>query len=122
VSQRLGGDNGVRAAQLEVVVSHLAGELAIAGVGAVHIERWGRAMIAVVTNPSVENDAFVGAVVAGALGAAAGRELVPAAIGRNGEQVRFFVGARATADRAKSLAAQGKKFSEVIAALQGGAS
>jgi hypothetical protein len=122
VSQRLGGDNGVRAAQLDVVVSHLAGEIAIAGIGAVHIERWGRAMICVVTNPSVASDAFLGAVVAGALSAAAGRELVPAPLGREGAEVRFFVGARATADRARALAQQGKKFSEIVAALQGAAS
>src|SRR5262245_62648796 len=37
VAGRLGGDAGVRAAQLEVVVSHLAGELAVAGVGAVQL-------------------------------------------------------------------------------------
>jgi hypothetical protein len=122
VAQRLGGDNGVRGAQLEVVVSHLAGELAIAGIGAVHVERWGRAMVCVVTNPSVNSEAFVGAVVAGALSAAASRELVPAAIGNEGGEVRFFVGTRATADRARTLAAQGKKFSEIVAALQGGAS
>src|SRR5689334_6399623 len=48
VATRLGGDGGVRNAQLEVVVSHLAGELAIAGIGAVHLERWGRAMVIVV--------------------------------------------------------------------------
>src|SRR3954468_6304383 len=44
VASRLGGDGGVRNAPLEVVISHLAGELAIAGVGAIHVERWGRAM------------------------------------------------------------------------------
>src|SRR5437016_11541558 len=36
---RLGGDNGVRGAALENVVTHLAGELAVAGIGAVHVER-----------------------------------------------------------------------------------
>ncbi|HVH42255.1 MAG TPA: hypothetical protein VM925_07915, partial [Labilithrix sp.] len=40
----LGGESGVRASTLEAVVTHLAGELAIAGLGAVHLERWGRAM------------------------------------------------------------------------------
>lgn len=122
VAQRLGGDAGVRASQLEVVVSHLAGEIAIAGIGAVHIERWGRAMICVVTNASVASDAFVGGVIAGALGAAAGRELVAASLGRDGDATRFFVGARGAADRARALASQGKRFTEVIAVLQGGAS
>src|SRR5438132_13670003 len=44
-----GGDAGVRGAGLEHVVTHLAGELAVAGIGAVHVERWGRAMVFVVS-------------------------------------------------------------------------
>src|SRR5687767_663906 len=69
VAARLGGDSGVRNATLEVVVSHLAGELAVAGIGSVVIERWGRAMVLVVSHPCVESsrDAFIGAVLAGAI-------------------------------------------------------
>ena len=122
LAARLGGDGGVRAAPLEVVITHLAGELAIAGIGAVHIERWGRAMVAIVSNPSIANDAFVGAVLAGALSAASGREVDAAALGRAGGQARYFLGSAPTSVRARGLVAQGKGYAEVVAILQGGTS
>ncbi|MBX3189278.1 MAG: hypothetical protein KF819_19800 [Labilithrix sp.] len=123
VAQRLGGADGVRAASVEVFVANVAGELAVAGVGAVHIERWGRAMIAVVTNPSVSDDAFAGAVLAGALSEASGRDVAAASLGREGNVARYFVGSPATAARAQALAEQGGKYADVVASLQqGGAS
>jgi hypothetical protein len=121
-ASRLGGEGGVRNAALETVVSHLAGELAVAGLGVVHVERWGRAMIVVVTNPSVATDAFLGAALAGALGALSGRDVSTASVGRDRGTVRFFVGSVDTAERARSLVAQGKGHAEIVAALQGGAS
>lgn len=122
LAARLGGDGGVRAAELEVVISHLAGELAIAGIGAVHIERWGRAMVAVVSNAGVADDGFVAAVLAGALSAASGREVAAAALGSEGGKARFFLGSAATSERVRVLVGQGKGHAEVVAALQGGAS
>ena len=122
LASRLGGDGGVRAAQLEVVITHLAGELAIAGIGAVHIERWGRAMVAIVSNPSVTSDVFVGAVLAGALSAASGRDVSAAALGRAGGEARYFLGAAPTAERARGLVEEGKSYAEVVAILQGGTS
>lgn len=122
LAAHLGGDGGVRATELEVVITHLAGELAIAGIGAVHIERWGRAMIAVVSNPSVSDDGFVGAVLAGALSAASGRDVSAAALGRERGEARYFLGSASTADRARHLVEEGKSYAEVVAILQGGAS
>ncbi len=122
VAARLGGDGGVRAAPLELVVTHLAGELAIAGIGAVHVERWGRAMIVVVANASVDDDALLGGVLAGALSVSAGRDVSAAAVGRDGASARYFLGKKATAERAESLAASGRGFAEIIATLQGASS
>jgi hypothetical protein len=118
LAERLGGDEGVRASGLEVVITHLAGELAIAGIGLVHIERWGRAMVAIVSNPSIANNAFLGAVLAGALSAASGREISAAALG--GE--RYFLGSAPTASRVRGLVAQGRGFADILAGLQGGTS
>jgi hypothetical protein len=122
VAARLGGDDGVSSSSLEVAVAHLSGELAVAGVGAFHVERWGRAMVAIVTNPSVADDAFVGAVLAGALSAASGREITAAALGRERNEARYFLGSAATAERAEELVASGKGYAEVVAILQGGSS
>lgn len=119
VAARLGGDSGVRAATLEVVVSHLAGELAIAGLGAVHVERWGRAMVIVVANPGVNSDGFIGAALSGALAAASGREVSIAPLGRDGTTARYFVGTQQTVSKARSMVSQGKSWSDVLGALQG---
>lgn len=118
VASRLGGAGGVRAATLELVVSHLAGELAIAGLGAVHFERWGRAMLIVVASPGVDSDVFIGAALSGALAVAAGREVSIAPLGREGVAARYFVGAQQTVSRARSMVSQGKSWSEVLGALQ----
>lgn len=118
VASRLGGDGGVRNAQLEVVVSHLAGELAVAGIGAVHVERWGRAMVCVVSNPSFPSDAFLAAVLGGALGAASGRDVAAAPLGKDGNAIRFFIGTKATAERVRGFVAQGKGFAQIVTTLQ----
>src|SRR5215471_17478517 len=39
VAERLGGTDAVRACDIELVTGHLAGELAMAGVGAIRLER-----------------------------------------------------------------------------------
>jgi hypothetical protein len=122
LATRLGGDDGVRAAQLELVITHLAGELAIAGIGAVHIERWGRAMVAVVANASVSDEGFVGGVLSGALSAASGREVTAAALGTEDGKARYFLGSAATSERVRILVGQGNGYAEVVAAIQGGAS
>jgi hypothetical protein len=118
VAARLGGDRGVRSSTLEVVVSHLAGELAVTGLGAVHLERWGRALVIVVANPGVASDGFIGAVLAGALGVATGREVAIASLGKDATTARYFVGAQATVTKARSLISQGKSWAEVLGALQ----
>lgn len=118
VAARLGGDAAVRSSTLEVVVTHLAGELAIAGLGAVHLERWGKAMVIVVTNPGVNSDGFLGAVLAGAIGAATGREVAIQSLGRDGSVARYFVGAQPTALKARSLLSQGKSWGEILSILQ----
>lgn len=122
VASRLGGDAAVRAAQLEVVVTQLAGELSVAGLGVLHLERWGRAMVLVVTNAPSSKESFFGAVLEGALATATGRDVATASLGREGNEIRFFVGSRRTADRVKVLASQGKSYAETLASIQGGAS
>lgn len=122
VAARLGGEGGVRASDVETVISHLAGELAIAGIGAVHVERWGRALLVVVSNPSITDEAFVGAVLGAAMSAASGRAVAAAALGRDGNQGRYFLGSAATSQRVRALVGEGKGYAEIVASLQGGAS
>ena len=122
VAARLGGDRGVKSTALEVVVTHLAGEFAIAGLGALHLERWGRAMVLAITGPGVASDGFIGAVLAGAISAATGKEVAIAPLGRDGEVVRYFVGAQPAVVKARYLVSQGKTWGDVLAILQKGTS
>lgn len=118
VAASLGGESGVRSATLESVVTHLAGELALAGVGAVELERWGRAMVVSVAGSAVSSDAFVSAVLVGALGEATGRELAVAPLGHDEAVARYFVGAQQTVARARGLLSQGKAWPDVLGLLQ----
>jgi hypothetical protein len=120
VAARLGGDASVRTADIEAVATHLAGELAIAGVGSLSVERWGRALVLVVENPGVASDGFIGAVLGGALVAAAGREVAIAPLGRDDTKARYFVGAQPTVLKLRSLIAEGRSWSDALAALHQG--
>ncbi len=122
VATRFGGADGVCAMELASVATHLAGELAVAGLGSVQIEQWGRAMVAVVSNASIADDAFTSSVLTGALSAASGRAVAAAALGGEGDTRRYFVGSAATGARVRELVAQGQRFAEVLSTLQGGAS
>jgi hypothetical protein len=118
VAARLGGDASVRTTDLEAVATHLAGELAIAGIGALSIERWGRALVLVIENPGVASDGFVGAALGGALVAASGREVAIAALGREGTKARYFVGAQSTVLKLRDLLSQGRSWSDALGLLQ----
>jgi hypothetical protein len=79
-------------------------------------------MVAIVTNASITDDAFVGGVLSAALSAASGREVSAAALGREGDAARYFIGSAATSERARVLVSSGKGYAEVVATLQGGTS
>jgi hypothetical protein len=121
-ASRLGGSGGVQSTDIETVLSHLAGELAISGVFAMHIERWGKALVAIIANPSIPDEMFVGAVLGGALSAASGREVAAASLGRTSGETRYFLGSQGTADRVRVLVGKGMSYAEVLATLQGGTS
>lgn len=121
VAARLGGGDGVRASTLEIVVAHLAGELALTGLGVVHLERYNRALVLVVTNAVLASDAFVGAILSGAIAAAAGREVAVGAIGREGDVARYFVGSAETVARVRALLGEGRPWTEVLHLLHASA-
>jgi hypothetical protein len=122
LAARFGGEDGVRATELEVIVTHLAGELALAGVGVLSIERWGRALVAVVSNASVASGTFFVAVLSSALSDATGREVIAAPLGDEGPRSRYFLGSPATAHRVRALVAEGRNHASIVAILQGSAS
>src|SRR4051812_29787773 len=70
-----GAGEGVKKASVETIVDHLGGEMALAGLGSLALERWGHALVLVVDSSPLEGggDRLLEAVLAGALEAATGQ-------------------------------------------------
>jgi hypothetical protein len=115
------GGTGVRGASIESVVDHLGGELAILGLGALGLERWGHALVLVVDHSPLEasGDSLFEAVLAGSLEAATGRPVRVLTLGRDGARARFLVTGDAAMAKARAWLAQGMSWGEVIARLHG---
>jgi hypothetical protein len=118
VADRFGGAEGVRGAPHESVTSHLAGELAVAGLGTLSIERWGPAIVIFLERPALVSDALMAAIVSGALEASSGRALVCEPLGRERGSLRLLVAREATARRARASLASGVSWSDVVARLR----
>jgi hypothetical protein len=120
VAERLGGPDNVRDASIELVTSHFAGELAIAGVGAIRLERWGSALVVVVANPAIANGAALASILEGAISEATGRDLACAVIAREEGVARVLVASKEAIERAVGWLAEGTPWGDVLARLQRG--
>jgi hypothetical protein len=113
----LGGAQAVASAPLEEVTQHLAEELALHGVGALSIERWGRALVLALLTPAIEADELLSAVLEGALSASTGRETPCMPLGRDLDVARVLVANRRTIAAARSWMSNGATWGEVLARL-----
>jgi hypothetical protein len=119
VVARFGSPDAVRAAALEDVLSELHGVLSIAGLGALGLERWGRAMVLVVEHAPVDGAALLEALVDAALREATARDVGSVAFPRGPEgAIRLLVANRETAARARAWLSEGISWSEVLIRLQ----
>jgi hypothetical protein len=113
---RMGDPQG---ASMDSFVAQLAGEAAIAGVGALSIERWGRALVVV-----VEDSPLVGTllapIVSSALEAASGRRTWCALLSRDDRIARLLVGSEHAIGRVRGWIASGVGWSEAVVRLHGG--
>lgn len=118
VASRL-SEQGVGAAAVEVVVEHLAGELALAGLGSLGLERWGRAVVLVVDQSPLggPGDPLLEGVLAAAVAAAAGRTVHALRLGRDGVRARFLLSGRAGTDKVRAWLAEGIPWGEAIVRL-----
>jgi hypothetical protein len=114
VASRVGD---VRAATIEAVTTQLAGELAVAGYGALSLERWGRALVLVVEGAALPG-AMLERVIASALSAATGNGVVACAtLGRDATTARVLVASEGAADRARQWIASGVAWGDVLTRL-----
>jgi hypothetical protein len=107
-------------ASVDAFVVHLAGEAAIAGLGALSVERWGRALVVVIENSPLAGALLV-AVVASAIEVASGRRARCALLSRDDRSSRIFVGSEQAVDRVRAWTASGVAWSEAVVRLHGGA-
>ena len=84
---RMGDATGT---SLEGFVTQLAGEAALAGVGVLSIERWGRALVVVLEDSPLPG-ALVAALVGAALEAASGRKVATALLSHDARAARVLV-------------------------------
>jgi len=107
-------------APIDAFVTQLAGEAAIAGVGALSIERWGRALVVVVEDSPLSG-ALLAPLVAAAVEAASGKHVACALLSRDERTARVLLGSEAGISRAREWIASGVPWGEALVKLHGGA-
>ncbi|APR83174.1 Hypothetical protein A7982_08523 [Minicystis rosea] len=119
IASRLSAAEGVGAAAVDLVVEHLGGELALAGLGALGLERWGRAIVLVVDHCPLgaTGDALLEAALGSALASAAGRSATVVRLDRDGVRARFFVGGEPGAAKVKAWLSQGISWGDALVRL-----
>jgi hypothetical protein len=118
-------DAQVREASIDAVASALAGELAMAGLGTLVVERWGRALVLVLEGGSLGQGAGADALRAASLEAvlsrATGRDVHATSLSRDAQKLRVLVASAATVGRARAWLDEGVSWGDVIARLHGAA-
>ena len=110
----------VAGASVEAFVTQLAGEMAIAGVGAMSVERWGRALVVVVESSPLQNALLVPLVAAAVEAASGGKRVACTALVRDDKAARILVASDGAVNRVREWVASGVAWGEAIARLHGG--
>jgi len=120
---RLGpeGADGARSAAIESVITQLAGEAALAGVGVLAFERWGRAMVVLVEGSPLPA-ALLAPLVASAIEEVAGRAVACTLLARDARTARVLVGSDRAVARVRDAIAAGTSWGDAMVMLQGGRS
>ena len=108
----------VEGASPEAFVTQLAGEAAIAGVGVLSVERWGRAMVVVIEGSPLAS-ALLAPIVTSAIEAASGRRVWGALLSRDDRLARVFVGSEGAAGRVRAWIASGMAWGDAVVKLHG---
>lgn len=103
----------------EAALSELAAAWALAGLGGLGMERWGRALVMTVDNSPLgrEGDELLEVALEGALEAATGRRMHVARIDRSRSQLRFFVGNANAVAKVRSLIARETPWPDALSML-----
>ena len=96
------------------------GETAIAGVGALTVERWGRALVVVVEDSPLVGTLLV-AIVVSAIESASARRTWCTLLSRDDRVARILVAGEVAVGRVREWIASGVGWSEALTKLHGGA-
>jgi hypothetical protein len=115
--ERAGGDT--KGAAIEAVVEHLGGELAVAGFGALSVERWGRALVLVVDRGpgGGEGDKLLAPLLASAVSKATKVEARCVRLARDGERARFLITGPKGAEKVRDWLMSGVSWGEALVRL-----
>lgn len=118
---RFGGVDGVRSADVDAVVSSLTAEVALAGFGALSLERWGRAVVLVLGSAPAFSPAFYAPLLETALATATSwrnRGSLCCTLVDDEGAARYLVSSITSADQVRRWLAAGVPWLEAIRKLQ----
>ena len=124
--RRIGTEIGRRVAtrvpgggSIHTMVEHLGGELALAGLGSLGVEIWGRALVLTVTASPLgaEGDGLLAAVLEGALQRALGRDAAVIRLERTDDKARLVVVSPKSGTTLEQWLAQGVSWGDALARL-----
>jgi hypothetical protein len=109
------------AASIESFVTQLAGECALAGVGVLSVERWGRALVVVIQESPLAGQ-LLAPLVAAALEAALGKAVSVGLLARDAKTARVLVASERAVAQALEAIAAGTSWGDALAKLNAGRS
>jgi hypothetical protein len=110
-----------RDASVEAFVAQLAGQCAVAGVGALSVERWGRALVLVLDDSRLAGP-LLAPLIAAALEAALGKPVACGLLFRDARTARILAASEGAIKRTLDAIAGGAAWGEALTRLQAGAS
>ncbi|MCC6522974.1 MAG: hypothetical protein IT373_09960 [Polyangiaceae bacterium] len=121
---RIAGDGkdrlaAARGATLETVVTELAAEFALVGIGALGIERWGKVLVLIHDQSPLgeDGDGLIAEILQSAFSTIGGKAARIVRLQRVGVRARLAVLNAATADEARARLGRGESWGSVLADL-----
>lgn len=121
VARRLATAGGLREVSTDAVIEHLGGELSIAGLGSLSLERWGRALVLVIDQSPLagSGDALLEQVLESALAEASASRVQAVLLGRDAVRARFLIAGSAGVAKVRAWLADGLSWGEALVRLHG---
>jgi hypothetical protein len=111
--------SAIAKARFETVVEHLAGELAVAGLGSLGVERWGKALVFVHDQSPLgeRGDALLGEVLQAAMQALSNQAGRIVLLERSGVRARFLLVGAGAVEGVRMRLREGQSWGIVLAML-----